>query len=82
MACANLLFSKALQIGLGCESMGDDMVSGNVVPLRVIELPRQNSEQIAMIYRSLGSAGADQVITRALGIGLFDVGLGGSDQGV
>lgn len=43
------------------------MVSGNVVPLRVIELPRQDSEQIAMIYRSLGSAGADQVIARALG---------------
>lgn len=43
------------------------MVLGNVVTLRVLELPHQDSEQIAMIYRSLGSASAEQVIARALG---------------
>jgi len=67
MARANLLFSIGVQIGLGCEITGDNMVSGNVVPLRMMEDPHQDSEQIAMIYRSLGSASAEQVIARALG---------------
>lgn len=67
MARANLLFSIGVQIGLGCEITGDNMVSGNVVPLRMVEDPHQDSEQIAMIYRSLGSASAEQVIARALG---------------
>lgn len=43
------------------------MSSGNVVVLRPIERPRQNIEQIASIYRSLGSDSAEQVVTRALG---------------
>lgn len=67
MACTNLLFSKRVQIGPGCEMSGEKMVSGNVVTLRVLEHPHQDSEQIAMIYRSLGSASAEQVIARALG---------------
>jgi hypothetical protein len=66
MAFANLLFSKAVQIGHGCEMTGEYMALGNVVPLRVMEIAHQDPERIAMIYRSLGSAGAEQVIARAL----------------
>ena len=43
------------------------MFSGNVVALRPIERPQQDSAQIASLYRSLGSASAEQVIARALG---------------
>ena len=43
------------------------MVSGNVVALRPIERPQQDSAQIASLYRSLGSASAEQVMARALG---------------
>jgi hypothetical protein len=47
--------------------MGEKMLSGKVVALRPIERPYQDGEQIALIYRSLGSASAEQVIARALG---------------
>lgn len=67
MPDANLLFSKGVQIAIGCETSGGNMVSGNVVTLRVLEHPNEDLEQIATIYRSLGSASAEQVIARALG---------------
>lgn len=40
---------------------------GNVVALRPKERVRQNAEPIATIYRNLGTASAEQVVTRALG---------------
>ena len=43
------------------------MQADNVVPLRPIELVRQDAEPIATIYRNLGTASAEQVVTRALG---------------
>lgn len=39
----------------------------NVVPLRHREEVQQNAEPIATIYRNLGTASAEQVVTRALG---------------
>ncbi|MFZ9199118.1 MAG: hypothetical protein ACO22Z_07210 [Paracoccaceae bacterium] len=39
----------------------------NVVALPVKERVRQDSEPIATIYRNLGTASAEQVVTRALG---------------
>lgn len=39
----------------------------NVVALRPMERVRQDAEPIATIYRNLGTATAEQVVTRALG---------------
>lgn len=39
----------------------------NVVSLRPKERVRQDAEPIATIYRNLGTASAEQVVTRALG---------------
>ena len=39
----------------------------NVVALRPNDRVRQDAEPIASIYRSLGTASAEQVVTRALG---------------
>ena len=39
----------------------------NVVALRPKERVRQDAEPIATIYRNLGTSGAEQVVTRALG---------------
>lgn len=39
----------------------------NVVPLPFREVVRQDVEPIATIYRNLGTASAEQVVTRALG---------------
>ncbi len=43
------------------------MLADNVVVLRLVERVRQDAEPIATIYRSLGTASAEQVVTRALG---------------
>ena len=43
------------------------MALENVVTLPVRERVRQDSEPIATIYRNLGTASAEQVVTRALG---------------
>ena len=43
------------------------MPTGNVVALPVNERIRQDAEPIATIYRNLGTASAEQVVTRALG---------------
>lgn len=43
------------------------MQADNVVMLRPVERVRQNAEPIATIYRSLGTASAEQVVSRALG---------------
>ena len=43
------------------------MQADKVVPLRPIERVRQDAEPIATIYRNLGTASAEQVVTRALG---------------
>mgnify|MGYP006193172381 CR=1 FL=1 len=43
------------------------MALENVVALPVRERVRQDSEPIATIYRNLGTASAEQVVTRALG---------------
>ena len=43
------------------------MALQNVVALPVRERVRQDSEPIATIYRNLGTASAEQVVTRALG---------------
>lgn len=40
---------------------------GNVVALQPKEHVRQDAEPIATIYRNLGTASAEQVVTRALG---------------
>lgn len=42
------------------------MSAGNVVALRPNERVRQDAEPIATIYRNLGAASAEQVVTRAL----------------
>lgn len=42
------------------------MSTGNVVVLRPAERIRQDAEPIATIYRNLGAASAEQVVTRAL----------------
>jgi len=42
------------------------MSKGNVVPLRPQERVTQDAEPIATIYRNLGPASAEQVVTRAL----------------
>jgi hypothetical protein len=43
------------------------MTAENVVALRPKEHVRQDAEPIATIYRNLGTASAEQVVTRALG---------------
>ncbi len=43
------------------------MMALNVVALRPKERVRQDAEPIAAIYRNLGTASAEQVVTRALG---------------
>jgi hypothetical protein len=43
------------------------MQADNVVRLRTVERVRQDAEPIATIYRNLGTASAEQVVTRALG---------------
>ena len=42
------------------------MSAGNVVALRLVERVKQDAEPIATIYRNLGAASAEQVVTRAL----------------
>ena len=42
------------------------MSAGNVVALRPNERVKQDGEPIATIYRNLGAASAEQVVTRAL----------------
>jgi hypothetical protein len=42
------------------------MSAGNVVALRPNERVKQDAEPIATIYRNLGAASAEQVVTRAL----------------
>ena len=42
------------------------MFAGNVVALRPNERVQQDAEPIATIYRNLGAASAEQVVTRAL----------------
>lgn len=42
------------------------MSKGNVVPLRPKDRVTQDAEPIATIYRNLGAASAEQVVTRAL----------------
>lgn len=41
--------------------------AGDVVPMPFRETIRQDGEPIATIYRNLGTASAEQVVTRALG---------------
>lgn len=43
------------------------MLADNVVRLRTVERVRQDADPIATIYRNLGTASAEQVVTRALG---------------
>ncbi len=43
------------------------MPEGNVVALRPNDRVRQDAEPIASLYRNLGTASAEQVVTRALG---------------
>lgn len=43
------------------------MPAGNVVPLHPNDRVRQDAEPIASLYRNLGTASAEQVVTRALG---------------
>ena len=43
------------------------MPLGNVVALRPNDRVRQDAEPIASLYRNLGAASAEQVVTRALG---------------
>ena len=43
------------------------MTINNVVALRPKERVRQDAEPIATMYRNLGTASAEQVVTRALG---------------
>ena len=43
------------------------MPSGNVVALRPDDRVRQDAEPIASLYRNLGTASAEQIVTRALG---------------
>jgi len=43
------------------------MQADNVVRLRTVERVRQDADPIATIYRNLGTASAEQVVTRALG---------------
>ncbi|MFN3723861.1 MAG: hypothetical protein ACK4VZ_12515 [Paracoccaceae bacterium] len=43
------------------------MQADNVVTLRPLERVQQDGEQIATIYRNLGTVSAEQVVSRALG---------------
>lgn len=43
------------------------MMADNVVALRLAERIRQDAEPIAAIYRDLGTASAEHVVSRALG---------------
>ena len=50
--------------GSGVRKMED---TGNVTAMRPVERVRQDGEAIAVIYRNLGTATAEQMVTRALG---------------
>ncbi len=57
------------------------LISGNVFALRPKERVRQSVEPIATIYRNLGTASAEQVVTRALTeLGLTMAGLAAQVQ--
>lgn len=61
----NLFFSLILQPEDGCEYRVSVMAD-NVVALGLKECVRQDAEPIAAIYRNLGTASAEQVVTREL----------------
>jgi len=63
----NLFFSLTFHPVNGCGVSGCNMMAGNVVALRPKECVRQDAEPIAAIYRNLGTASAEQVVTRELG---------------
>jgi len=54
-------------MALGVNDNGVGMTMENVMTLRPLERIRQDGEAIAMIYRNLGTAAAEQMVTRALG---------------
>jgi hypothetical protein len=61
-------FSSARQrkINLGCETTTWVNEMTNIAALPLVERVRQDAEPIATIYRNLGTAAAEQVVTRAL----------------
>jgi hypothetical protein len=52
---------------LGVNNNQVSVMADNVVALRPKECVRQDAEPIATIYRNLGTASAEQVVTRELG---------------
>lgn len=63
----NVFFSTTAQDGLGCDERVCAAMLNNVFVLRPNDRVRQDAEPIATIYRNLGTASAEQVVTRALG---------------
>lgn len=51
---------------LGVTFEGVAMTADKIIALRPVEQVQQNAEPIASIYRDLGTASAEQVVTRAL----------------
>ncbi len=62
----NLFFRTPRNHGVGCDERLWVM-SGTVTVLRPKDRVRQDAEPIAAMYRDLGTAAAEQVVTRALG---------------
>ncbi len=63
----NHFFSMQGHDGPGCDERVCAMSNGNVVVLHPKDKIRHDAEPITTIYRSLDTASADQVVTRALG---------------
>jgi hypothetical protein len=54
-------------MALGVKTISGGTTMENVTALRPVERVRQDGESIAAIYRTLGTAAAEQMVTRALG---------------
>lgn len=67
MCVATFSSAQRARLALGVRLRVCQMTKDNVVALRPKERVRQDAEPIATMYRNLGTASAEQVVTRALG---------------
>ena len=66
LAGSNLLFNTLRQIGRGCVWKMRVKMSGTVLAFRPKDRICQDAEPIALIYRSMGTKAAEEVVNRAL----------------
>lgn len=59
--------ARAAMMGTGVKTISVGKIMENVTALHPAERVRQDGEAIAAIYRNLGTAAAEQMVTRALG---------------